>query len=69
LAAVLIIVSESPTDTIALASTRTLIGRGVPASSMSAVWSVMSRSTLITLLEIVVPVVKRGISFDFPGPR
>ena len=59
-AAVLIIASLSPTDTIALASTRTLIGRGLPLSSMSAVWSVMSRSTLMTLLEIVVPVVARG---------
>ncbi len=37
----------SPTETIALASTRTLIGCGVPFSSRSAVWSVMSRSTLI----------------------
>jgi len=69
LAAVLIIVSESPTETMALARTRTLIGRGVPDSSTSAVWSVMSRSTLITLLESVVPVVSNGISFDFPGPR
>ncbi len=69
LAAVLIIVSVSPTDTMALASTRILIGRGVPFSSMSAVWSVMSRSTLITLLEIVVPVVNNGSSLDLPGPR
>ena len=69
MAAVLISTSESPTDTMALASTRTLIGRGVPLSSTSAVWSVMSRSTLITLLEIVVPVVSSGISFDLPGPR
>src|SRR5258708_11750386 len=45
------------------------MGRGVPLSSRSAVWSVMSRSTLMTLLEIVVPVVSSGISFDFPGPR
>ena len=36
-AAVLINASESPTETIALASTRTLIGRGVPLSSTSAV--------------------------------
>ena len=69
LAAVRISTSLSPTETIALARTRTLIGRGVPVSSMSAVWSVMSRSTLITLLEIVVPVVSNGISFDLPGPR
>ena len=69
LVAVLIIESLSPTDTIALARTRTLIGRGIPLSSTSAVWSVMSRSTLITLLEMVVPVVSRGISFDLPGPR
>src|SRR5262249_10575656 len=61
--------SLSPTDTIALASTRTLMGRGVPESSMSAVWSVMSRSTLMTLLEIVVPVVKSGISLLLPRPR
>ena len=27
------------------------------------------RSTLITLLEIVVPVVRSGISLDLPGPR
>jgi hypothetical protein len=69
LAAVLTRMSVSPTETIALASTRTLIGRGVPFSSTSAVWSVMSRSTLITLLEIVVPMVRSGISFDLPGPR
>src|SRR5207244_13579822 len=50
-AAVLISASESPTDTIALASTRTLIGRGVPLSSMSAVWSVISRSMLMTRSE------------------
>jgi hypothetical protein len=36
LAAVLISTSESPTDTMALASTRTLMGRGVPTSSTSA---------------------------------
>jgi hypothetical protein len=65
----LIIASESPTETIALASTRILIGRGTPSSPTSAVWSVMSRSMLMTLLEIVVPVVSNGISFDFPGPR
>src|ERR1041385_4053747 len=68
-AAVLITSSLSPTDTIAEASTRTLMGRGVPSPSRSAVWSVMSRSTLMTLLEIVVPVVRRGISLDLPGPR
>jgi len=33
----LISASLSPTDTMALASTLTLIGRGVPLSSMSAV--------------------------------
>ena len=69
LAAVLIMRSLSPTETIALASTRILIGRGTPLSSTSAVWSVMSRSTLMTLLEIVVPVVSSGISLDLPGPR
>src|SRR5215212_7880441 len=45
-AAVLMSWSVSPTETIALARTRTLIGCGVPFSSRSAVWSVMSRSTL-----------------------
>src|SRR5882672_11701316 len=44
-AAVLIRVSVSPTETIALARIRTLIGCGVPLRSRSAVWSVMSRST------------------------
>jgi len=69
LAAVLIIVSVSPTETIALARMRTLIGCGVPFRSRSAVWSVMSRSTLIALLDNVVPVVSSGTSFDLPGPR
>ena len=69
LAAVLIRLSESPTLTMALASTRTLIGRGTPVSSMSAVWSVMSRSTLMALLDSVVPVVSSGTSSDLPGPR
>ena len=68
-AAVLISVSVSPTETIALARMRTFIGWGVPLRSRSAVWSVMSRSTLIALLESVVPVVRSGTSFDFPGPR
>ncbi len=68
-AAVLINASVSPTETMALASTRTLIGAGVPPESTSAVWSVMSRSMLMTLLEIVVPVVSSGISLDLPGPR
>src|SRR4051812_37528842 len=54
---------------MAEARMRTLIGRGVPVSSRSAVWSVMSRSTLMTLLEIVVAVVSSGNSFDLPGPR
>ena len=68
-AAVLIIGSLSPTDTMALASTRTLMGCGTPFWSRSAVWSVMSRSTLMALLEMVVPVVKSGISLLLPGPR
>src|ERR1041385_4143021 len=68
-AAVLIISSLSPTETIAEARTRALTGLGVPSASRSAVWSVISRSTLMTLLEIVVPVVRSGISFDLPGPR
>ena len=69
LAAVLIISSESPTETMALASTRTLMGCGTPRSSRSAVWSVMSRSTLMALLLSVVPVVSRGTSQLLPGPR
>src|SRR3712207_9021716 len=40
------------------------MGCGTPFASRSAVWSVMSRSTLMALLEMVVPVVKSGISFD-----
>ena len=62
LAAVFVRVSVSPTLTMAPASTRTLMGRGVPASSRSAVWSVMSRSTLMALLEMLVPLVSRGSS-------
>ena len=67
-AAVRIISFESPTETMALASTRTLMGRGWPLRSTSAVWSAMSRSMLIALLGMVAPVVKSGISFDLPGP-
>src|SRR4051794_34261911 len=36
---------------------------------MSAVWSEISRSMLMALEGIVVPVVNRGTSMDLPGPR
>ncbi len=69
LAAVRVSVSVSPTLTIALARMRTLMGCGVPSGPRSAVWSVMSRSTLMALLERVVPLVSSGTSTLLPGPR
>ncbi len=68
LAAVRIISSESPIDTMAEASTRTLIGFGMPLASTSAVWSAMSRSMLIARDGMVVPVVSNGTSIALPGP-
>jgi len=67
-AAVVIISLESPTETIADAKTRTLIGFGCPLPSTSAVWSAMSRSMLIAFDGIVVPVVISGTSMALPGP-
>ncbi|MBI3721672.1 MAG: hypothetical protein HY248_03890 [Fimbriimonas ginsengisoli] len=58
----------SPTLTIALASTRTLIGLGCPVRSTSAVWSAMSRSMLIALEGSVAQVVSSGASHALHGP-
>ena len=69
LAAVFTIASSSPTLTMADARTVTLTGAGRPLASMSAVWSVISMSTLMACAGMTRTWVMTGTISALQGPR
>ncbi len=69
LAEVFTIVSSSPTLTIAEARTVTFTGAGRPLTSTSAVWSVISMSTLMACAGITRTWVMTGTMRALHGPR
>ena len=69
LAAVFTIASSSPTQTMAEARTVTLTGAGRPLVSLSAVWSVISMSTLIACAGMRRTCVITGTIIALHGPR